>query len=140
MVNITQYRAASYKYRAFLRVYANIIHSRQIDDEPVVANTQTREIVAAPANRNQQFMFAAEIHCCDDVCHIRAPRDDTRSSVNHSIINFASFIVTCVTWLNQLATHAASQRSSSFFGEHVVLPRSNQSLRNIGWRFQPKRR
>src|SRR5215813_354871 len=75
-------------------------------------------------------MFAAEIHCCDDVRHIHAPRDDTRSSVNHSIVDFASFIVTCVTWLNQLATHVASQGSSSIFGEHHVLPGSKRSPRN----------
>src|SRR6516225_3727629 len=135
MVNITQYRAASCKYRAFLRVYANIIHSRQIDDEPVVANTQTCEIVAAPANRNQQFMFAAEIHCCDDVCHVRAPRDHPRSSVDHSIVNLASFIVTRVTCLNHLATHVASQGSSSFFGEHLVLQGSKSGATNgVGWR------
>src|SRR5262245_24584171 len=65
-------------------------------------------------------MFATEIHCCDDVRYVHAPRDDTRSSVNHSIIDFASFIVTCVTWLNQLATHVASQGSSSVFAEHHV--------------------
>src|SRR5262245_23463434 len=75
-------------------------------------------------------MFAAEIHCCDDVCHIHASRDHTRSSVNHFIIDFASFAITRVTWLNQLATHVASQGSSSIFGEHHVLPRSKRSLRN----------
>jgi hypothetical protein len=80
-------------------------------------------------------MFAAEIHCCDDVCHIRAPRDETRSPVNHSIIDFASFIVACVTWLNQLATQVVSQGSSRFFGEHLVLPLKMVSAqRTLGWR------
>src|SRR5262245_65809117 len=78
-------------------------------------------------------MFAAEIHCCDDVRYIHAPRDDTRSSINHSIVDFASFIVTCVTWLNQLATHIASQGSSSFFAEHHVLPGSKSRRNERCW-------
>src|SRR5262249_3507744 len=67
-------------------------------------------------------MFAAEIHSCDDVCHIHAPRDDMRPSVNHPIIDFASFIVTRVAWLDQLSTHVASQGSNGCFAEHDVLP------------------
>jgi hypothetical protein len=50
--------------------------------------------------------------------------------VNHPIIDFASFIVTRAAWLDQLSTHVASQGSSGFFGEHLVLTRSKRYPRN----------
>jgi hypothetical protein len=76
-------------------------------------------------------MFAAKIHCCDDVRHIHAPRDDTRSSVNHPIVDFASFIVARIFWLDQLSTQVASQGSSSFFGEHHVLRSKHFPTTNV---------
>src|SRR6516225_1597146 len=61
--------------RPLLRVDANIIHSRQIDDERIVANAQPCETVAAAANGHDQVVLAAKIDRGDDVRHIAATGD-----------------------------------------------------------------
>ena len=107
MVNITQYRAASGKYRAFLRVHANIIHSRQIDDEPIVANTQPWEIVAAAANGHDQVVLAAKIDRGDDVRHIAATGDEAGPPIDHGVVDLSSRIVTRVALFDDVSTHVA---------------------------------
>jgi hypothetical protein len=79
------------------------MHGREIDDKPVIAYAQTTGVVPAASDCHEKLMFAAEIHRCDNIRHINATRDETRSSVDHPIIDFASLVVTRVIWLDQLS-------------------------------------
>ena len=106
MVNITPYRAASGKYRAFLRIHVNIIHSRQIDDEPIVANAQPCGIVAAAANGHDQVVLAAKIDRRDDVRHIAATGDQAGPPIDHGVVDLSSRVVTRVALFDELSAEA----------------------------------
>ena len=104
---------------------------RQVDDQPIVATAQPGPVMAAAAHREEQAVVAREVHCRDDIGHVRAARDHAWPLVDHAVVEFAGLHVARIASSNQVATQALLQGLSlsriplcppSYFGSLAVLP------------------
>ena len=93
VVDIALRTARAHPHRAVCWVDAHALHHRQVDDQPVVATPQSRSIVAAAANGDEEFIVAAEVHCRDHIGRVRAARDHEWPLVNHSVVELARILV-----------------------------------------------
>jgi hypothetical protein len=61
------------------------LHTREIDDQPAVADSVPREAVATSAHGDQYVFGASEINCAFDVGTIGASDDQPRPSVEAGV-------------------------------------------------------
>jgi hypothetical protein len=127
MIDSAPQRATASQYGSFLWVYTDVVHLRQIDDEAIIADAQAAGIVAAAADGDAEPILAAEVYRRDNVCHIDAARDDTRSPVDHPVINLASLIIARIARFDNLTAQAAFERGDGCFTEHRILPAFNRA-------------
>ncbi len=83
-----------------------VLDRREIDNEAVVANSQTSRVMSASADRNQDVVFSGKVYAVNDVRHVRAPRDQARLFVDHRVVNLASLIVILIAWLREGSAQA----------------------------------
>src|SRR5437763_6969342 len=86
------------------RIDSRVFDRREINHETVIANSQAASVVTASANRNEEIVVASEIHALNDVCDIRAPRNQARFLMDHRVVDLASFVVIRVARLNESAS------------------------------------
>ena len=101
MIDIAPNASAADGDGASRGIDARVFDRREIDHQTVIANSQTACVVSAAADRDKQIVFAREIYAADDVCDIRAARDQPRLFVDHRVVDLAGFIVICVTRLDE---------------------------------------
>src|SRR5262245_23743534 len=68
-----------------LRIDANALHGRQIDDQAAVVGPVSRGAVASAANRNEQPEQAREVDRVLDVRDPCASRDEGRAAVDVAV-------------------------------------------------------
>jgi hypothetical protein len=78
---------------------ANALHTREIDDQTIIARAKTTAIVAAATHGDEHVVLAGEMDRSDDVGDIGAPHDQARMPVNHTIIDLASRLVAGIVGL-----------------------------------------
>jgi hypothetical protein len=78
---------------------ANALHTREIDDQTIIAHTKTTGIVATTTHGDEHVVIATEMDRGDDIGDIGAPHDQARMPVNHAIIDLASCLVTSIIGL-----------------------------------------
>jgi hypothetical protein len=76
--------------------------SRQIDDETIVAAAETRSVVSAAADRDQEILSAAKVHRRYHVSHVRAARNEARTLVDHAVVKLARLVIAVITRLNRV--------------------------------------
>src|SRR5215211_5305431 len=68
----------------------------------VVGHAKAPAIVPATAYGQEHLILASEVHAADDVGHIGAAHYHARALVDHAVVDLAGFIVTWITWLDEL--------------------------------------
>ena len=118
MVHVAPQRTAAGQHGLLLRVHANIVHRRKIDHQSVVAHSQPARVVPAAADGHQQLLLAAELHRRHDVGHVGAARNQSRAPVDHSVVHFASRVVTRIARLDQPSAQAGPESCNRCFVDH----------------------
>ena len=98
------------------RIHAHALHHRKIDHESVVATAEARAVVTAATNRQQHAIVASEVHGRDDISHVDAARDKTRTLVDHAVVQRACSIVVGIARLNQSSAKILLKRGNHLFG------------------------
>lgn len=107
VVHVAPDAARFHADRFFERIHADAFHAGKINDQTAIAERQARAAVAAAANGSEQTVFGAVANRGDDVGDIGAAGDETRTLVNHGVVDFASGVVARVAGLNQFAAKRA---------------------------------
>jgi hypothetical protein len=106
MIDISPNASATCRDGASCGIDSRVFDRREIDHQTVIANSQSACVVTAAANRNEEIVVASEIHALDDVCDIRAPRDQPRFLMDHAVVDLTGFIKICVPRLDDSASEA----------------------------------
>ena len=75
------------------RIYPDAFHGRQVDDQSVVADRLSGNVVATAADRDGQTVLDAELECSHHVGHAGAPGDHRRPFVDHAVVDLAGRLV-----------------------------------------------
>jgi hypothetical protein len=57
--------------------------------------------VSAAADREQELVVASEIDAGDDVGRVDGPGDEGRTTIDHGVVDLASFVVLAVVWRDE---------------------------------------
>jgi hypothetical protein len=99
VIHISPGTAAFDPHRARRGIDANALHTREIDDQTIIARAKTTAIVAATTHGDEHVVIAGEMDCGDDVGDIGAPHDQARMPVNHAIIDLAGRLIASIVGL-----------------------------------------
>jgi hypothetical protein len=102
MVDVAPGATATHPHRARPWIDMNVLDGRKVDDQAVIAYSQTAGIMAAAANGNPQIVFPAEMNCGHHIGHICTLGNQTRFSIDHGVIHSAFFFVSLVGGLYQV--------------------------------------
>src|SRR4029077_9860942 len=86
------------------RIDTRIFYRAEVDDQSVVANSQSPRVMTTAADRDEQIVLSSEAHGGNDVRHVRATGNQSRLFVDHPVVHLAGFIVILVTWFDQSTT------------------------------------
>src|SRR5580704_6848236 len=114
VVNITPGAAATHTHSPCRWIDMNVLDKGEIDDEAIVADSQTSCVMASASNRNQQLLLPAEMNGSDYVGHVSALGDQTRFATDHSVIDFARFFITRVGWLDKITPELIPELNNGF--------------------------
>ena len=114
--------SASDAHALRLGVHPHVAHRGQINDQPVVANSQAAGIVAAASDGSEQMTLATEFHCGHHIGYIGAPRDQQRPLVDHAVIDFAGFPVSGIVAPDQLSAQLGFELINLCLSGHACLP------------------
>ena len=87
-----------------LRVDGDAIHRREIDQQAVVADGVASHIVAAALDRQQELMFAGEVHRTDHVGDAGRLDSQRGTLVDHLVPDRARRVVTLLAGKQQFPT------------------------------------
>ena len=108
------------------RIDPCVFDRAEVNDQTVVANSQASGVMTSAADCDEQIIFSGKVYAANYVSHVRAPRDQARLFVDHSIVNLASIIVIVVARLYQSSAQVCFEIGDGIFVEHdeVSLKRS----------------
>ena len=118
MIDVALRAAGLSPHGAGRGIDAHALEARQIDDETVVAAAETRSVVSAAADRDQEILSAAEVHRRNHVGHVRAARNEARTLVDHAVVKLARLVIAVITRLNQGSAERLCEHSNGLFVEH----------------------
>ena len=101
VIDIAPGATAAHAHGPRRRIDMNVLDRRKVDDQAIVADSQTAGVVAAASNRNPQIVFPAEMNGGHHIGYIGALGDQTRLAIDHRVIDLALFVVLLVGRLNQ---------------------------------------
>jgi hypothetical protein len=81
----------------------------------MITNTQAGTVVAPAANSDGETLLAREIHRSPRVRHIRAANDNVGTTVDHSIVHFASGFIFTASGGNHAPPEVWRQLTERFF-------------------------
>src|SRR5436309_13096128 len=93
VIDIAPCAAATNGYSARRRIDPRILYWAQIDDQPIVANSQTSRVMSTAADRDKQIILFLKVYGVNDVSHIVTAGDEPRLFIYHSVLHLAVFIV-----------------------------------------------
>src|SRR5262245_4541336 len=82
------------------RINAHATKLREIDHQTVVTAAEPGTVVTAPADGEQQTLFAGEVDRGDDVCHVRGARNQRGPFVDHAVVEGTCLVVVRVCRAN----------------------------------------
>src|SRR5215813_12347030 len=81
VIDISERRAAVHAGQTRCWIDAHPAHPAQIDDEPIVASTETGDIVATAANGEWQACVARHVDAGNDIGSVHAPNDQRWTTI-----------------------------------------------------------
>jgi hypothetical protein len=102
VVDITPGATTTHPHGACPGIDMNVLDGRKVDDQAVIAHSQTAGIMAAASNGNPQIVFSSEMYRGHHVGYICALGNQTRFSIDHGVIDSAFFVVLLVGGLYQV--------------------------------------
>lgn len=126
VVHVAPQRAAARPHRPPLRVHADVPHRRQINHQTVVAHPESGRVVPASTDGHAQLVVAAEIHRGDDIGHVHTASDQTRSTVDHGVVDFASLVVARIARFDESSAQTGLKGGNGRFIQHDA---SDQAFR-----------
>ncbi len=96
------------------RVHLNALHQREVDHETVVANGIARDVVAAPADRDEQVVRARELDRLDDIVSRPAARDQRRLAIDRRVPDLSDLVVTRVARKKHVSPEARFEPINHF--------------------------
>jgi hypothetical protein len=93
-------------HRSGVRLDADPFHWGEVNDQPVVAASETGAVVTTAANGDEKVSVSTEIHRADHIGRIGTPGDQQRTLVDHCVVKFSDFIVPRVIPFDQLTAQA----------------------------------
>jgi hypothetical protein len=129
MIDVSRCTTAFDAHAVRRRIHAYAFHHSKIDDQSVITAAESRPVMAATANCEQELLLTAEV---DSVLHIRdvgAASDKPWAFVDHAVVQRTDGIVISVTWLDYTATHTLPKRRYRLLDHHAppVLTSSSRS-------------
>src|SRR6266480_5720355 len=118
VVHIAPGAAAANGYRARCRIDPRIFYRAQIDDQPIVANSQAPRVMSAAADRDKQIILSRKVYGVNDVSHIGTTGDEPRLFVDHRVVYLPGFIVIFVARFDQSPTQVRFENSNSILVKH----------------------
>src|SRR5207244_12276025 len=103
----------------------NVLDAGAIDDQSIVADSQTSGVMASASNRNPQVLLPAEMNRGNHVGYVSTLGDQTRFAAHHGVIDFAVFFLARIGGLDQIAPEPAFKFSDS------LLLHGNLHIREI---------
>jgi hypothetical protein len=82
---------------AGFRVHPNALHRREVDHEAFIADSISRDVMPAPADRDEHAFLARELNGLDHIFRPRAAGDERGPAVDHGVPDLAHFAVGRVT-------------------------------------------
>src|SRR5450631_451680 len=129
VVDITPGATTAHPHGACPGIDMNVLDGRKVDDQAVIAYSQTAGIVAAASNGNPQIVFPSEMYCGHHVGYICALGNQTRFSIDHGVIDSAFFLVLLAGGLHQVAPQLTLE-FTDILRLHIFLSfAANQSFR-----------
>src|SRR5206468_12074100 len=103
VIDITPCAAAANGYSARRRIDPRIFYWAQIDDQPIVTNSQTSRVMPTAADRDKQIILFSKVYGVNDVSHIRTTSDEPRLFVDHGVVYLPDFNVIFIPRHGQLS-------------------------------------
>jgi hypothetical protein len=85
VINIAPGGTATHTHRPCRLIHMKILDRGKVDDQAIIADSQTSSIMAPASNRNPQIMFPAEINGGHHVGYLCALSDQTRFAIDHGV-------------------------------------------------------
>jgi len=92
-----------------LWVYPYASHERHVEQQRAVGDGQTRDVVSATLDAEQDVVFARKLHARDHVGDAEAARDDGGLPVDHGVPDGSGLLIAGVVRLEQLPTETRLQ-------------------------------
>src|SRR5882724_411117 len=105
-IDIAERGAGLHARGARLRIDEHARHGREIDDDAIVAQRATPDIVAAASDGDEKIMRAREFHGVDDIGDPGAAGDEARMPVDATVPDLAGLVVACIVGLDDRAVEA----------------------------------
>ncbi len=102
-IELTPGSACAGAGRARLRVDGDLVHSPNVDDEPVVAQRDARDRMAAAADGKRGLLAPCGAHASDDVVDAHTARDRRGPPVDHRVEERAHLVVAGILGRDHLA-------------------------------------
>jgi hypothetical protein len=102
VINVAPGATAAHPHSSCCGIDMNVLDAGEIDDQAIVADSQTSGVMAPASNRNPQIMLLAKTNGGHHIGHVSALGDQTRFATNHGVIDFALFFVARVSGLEQI--------------------------------------
>src|SRR5437763_7067143 len=118
VIDITPCAAAANGYSARRRIDPRIFYRAQIDDQPIVANSQTSRVMSTAADRDKQIILFRKVYGVNDVSHICTTGDEPRLFIYHPVVHLAGFIVIFVARVDQSPAQVGFQMGNSILVKH----------------------
>src|SRR5450759_1926802 len=104
MIHVAPRASCADRYGPRGGVNPRVFYRPKVDDQSVVTNSQSARVVSSAAHGKKQIMFSRKIYRVDYIRCIRATGDQTRPFVYHSVVHFASFIISLIARLYEPAS------------------------------------
>src|SRR5438477_6752653 len=118
VIDITPCAPAANGYSARRRIDPRIFYRAQIDDQPIVTNSQTSRVMSTAADRDKQIVLSRKVYGVNDVSYIGTTGDESRLFVDHGVVYLPGFIVIFVARFDQSPTQVRFENSNSILVKH----------------------
>jgi hypothetical protein len=103
-------------------VVDDLLHEREVDDEPTIADGVASDVVAASSDGYGHVTGPRELHAGDDVGHSCAPGDCGGMPIDHPVPHPARLVVPRITRLDEMTGEHSSQFRKVAHFSHALLP------------------
>ena len=87
---------------AVMRIYADAPHTREVDNDPLVAESASAHIVSASTYSSQEIVVARKRHRSNDICRSGTLGDECWTFVNASIPDPAGTVIARIPGLKDV--------------------------------------